>query len=152
MSLGKDKGRHLRWSLFGAAFCNLFCGLQWRIQPAAFYTEFPITSGFGQASGMRASFPCVCMAACMPSCFGSCAVWSQVNLARTRHAVAPETTDLNRSVWANEALEVPALGKGLDISNSGLHLPLICRDKIKDWNYQVSAAVKRPPLADVRTT
>lgn len=75
-----------------------------------------------------------------------------MNLARARCAVAPEAPDLNKRVQANKTLEVPALGKGLDISNSGLHVPLICKDKIKDWNYQVSAAVKRPPLADVRTT
>lgn len=75
-----------------------------------------------------------------------------MNLARARRAVAPEATDLNKPVRAKKALEVPALGKGLDISSSGLYVPLICKDKIKDWNYQVPAAVKRPPLADVRTT
>lgn len=75
-----------------------------------------------------------------------------MNLARARHAVAPEAADLNKAVRANKALEVSAVGKGLDISNSGLHVPLICQDKIKDWNNQVSAAVKRPLLADVRTT
>jgi len=75
-----------------------------------------------------------------------------VNLARTSCAVAPEAIDLNQPVQANMDLEVPALGKGLDISNSGLRVPLICKDKIKCWNYQVSAAIKRPPLADIRTT
>ena len=75
-----------------------------------------------------------------------------MNLARTRRAVDPEATDLNKPVQANKALEVPALGKGLDILNSGLQVPLICKGKIKDWNYQVSAAVKRLPLVDVRTT
>lgn len=73
-------------------------------------------------------------------------------MAKTRHSVAPETTDLNKLVRASKTLEVPALAKGLDISNSGLRVPLMCKDKVKDWNYQVSAAVKRLPLADVRTT
>lgn len=75
-----------------------------------------------------------------------------MSLAKTSHSVAPETADLNKLVQASEALEVPALVKSLDISNSGLHLPLMCRDKVKDWNYQVLASVKRLPLADVRTT
>lgn len=58
---------------------------------------------------------------------------------------------LNNRIWANKALEVHALGMGFGILNSGLHVPLICKDKMKGWNCQIPVAGKMLPLADVRT-